>query len=471
MLIQASIHSFTTSLGLGKAPYSDRSPSLRHSAGMLLIRHKSLFGIAASLAVGLAACSSPSAAGSSTERSAAGAPSAAGTASGGGATASGGGATASGGGATAGATAPGGGGGSAPLSEGGSSAAGAAVACGAAPTATIDVDWGAINEQPTPFYATAQARALADNILYYQNADHGWPKNVDMTSRAAPKAGSTIDNRATTTQLEYLARVFSASNCSEYRDAVRGGIEFLLEAQYDNGGWPQVYPNPDGYHKHITFNDDAMIHVLQLLRAVASNAAPYAFLDDALQTSASSAVSKGIDCILGCQIRMADGKRGWCAQHDESSLKPAQARTYELPSVSGAEGALVARFLMTIDPPTPEIREAVEGAIAWFQAVKLSGIRVEKTVDAAQPTGEDRVVVQDASAPPLWARFYELGTDRPIFSSRCEVPECEADPFFQRRYTLAEIENERRVGYSWYGDWPAAAISEYAAWKAKYPAP
>ena len=111
----------------------------------------------------------------------------------------------------------------------------------------------------------------------------------------------------------------------------------------------------------------------------------------------------------------------------------------------------------------------MDGAIAWFQAVKLTGIRVETIVDATQASGEDRVVVEDASAPPLWARFYELGTNRPIFSSRCEVPECDADPWFMRRYSLAEIDNERRVGYSWYGTWPAAVLTQYAAWKAKYP--
>jgi PelA/Pel-15E family pectate lyase len=341
--------------------------------------------------------------------------------------------------------------------------------CGPAPTATISVTWGAVNGQPAAYYATDEARALADNVLYYQNVDHGWPKNVDMTSRSAPKAGSTIDNRATTTQIELLARVFQATGCGEYETAMLGGVEFLLAAQYDNGGWPQVYPKPEGYHKHITFNDDAMIHVLQVLRAIARGTAPYASVHASLKAQAQTAVQKGIECVLGCQIPMDGGQRGWCAQHDEVTLKPAQARTYELPSVSGSEGALITRFLMTIDPPTPEIRAAVEGAIAWFQAVQIKGIRIEKTVDASQPTGEDRVVVQDASAPPIWARFYELSSNKPIFSSRCEVPECKTDPFFMRRYTLAEIENERRVGYAWYGDWPADAIREYQAWKLKYP--
>lgn len=343
--------------------------------------------------------------------------------------------------------------------------------CDAPAQVPITVEWDKLNAQPTAFYATDEARVLADNVLYYQNADHGWPKNVDMTTRSAPKARSTIDNRATTTQIEFLARVRSATGCTQYGDAALGGVQLLLAAQYENGGWPQVYPDPEGYPAHITFNDDAMIHVLQVLRAITSGGWPYGFVDEALKTTASAAIAKGVECILACQVEMAGGQRGWCAQHDEVTLEPAQARTYELPSISGSEGAQIVRFLMTIDPPTPEIRAAVEGAMAWFEAVKLTGIRVESTVDASQPTGEDRVVVEDASAPPLWARFYELGTNKPIFSSRCEVPQCDDDPFYMRRYSLAEIENERRVGYAWYGSWPAAALAEYQAWKAKYPAP
>jgi PelA/Pel-15E family pectate lyase len=370
---------------------------------------------------------------------------------------------------TAGASTTGGGAGGSSAGSGGSSVT--PQNCEIDESAAISVAWDAINKQPSAFYASAEARALASNVLYYQNDDHGWPKNIDMTTRATPKAGSTIDNRATTTQIEFLARVYGATSCRQLGDAATRGIEFLLAAQYDNGGWPQVYPKPSDYHKHITFNDDAMIHVLQVLRAIASGSAPYGFADAGLKETAAKAVSDGIDCILGCQILMAGGQRGWCAQHDEITLQPAQARTYELPSVSGSEGAQIVRFLMTIDPPTPEIRAAIEGAVAWFEAVKIEGIRVEATVDPSQASGEDRVVVQDPKAPPLWARFYELDTNRPIFSSRCEVPECKADPFYMRRYSLAEIENERRVGYAWYGTWPAAALSEYEAWKTKYPAP
>ena len=69
------------------------------------------------------------------------------------------------------------------------------------------------------------------------------------------------------------------------------------------------------------------------------------------------------------------------------------------------------------------------------------------------------MVVPDPAAPPLWARFYEIGTNRPIFSGRDSVV----------RYQLSEIEYERRNGYRWYVDRPAKLLAEdYPKWNAKW---
>lgn len=345
------------------------------------------------------------------------------------------------------------------------------VDCALAMSAAVTtVAWDDVNDQPPAFYSTPEALSIAENVIYYQNDDRGWPKAIEMTSATAPRdEESTIDNDATTTQIDYLARVYMATGCAEYGDAARAGIGWLLDAQYDNGGWPQIYPDPEGYPAHITYNDNAMVHVLELLRDVSTRDERFAFAEDTLVINAAAAIERGIGVILATQIEIDGIKTGWCAQHDEVTLAPAQARTYELPSISGSEGAALFRFLMTIESPSAEVREAVESAAVWFEAVKLSGIRIERTVDATQPEGEDRVVVQDAAAPPLWARFYELGTNRPIFSSRCEVPECDDDPFFMRRYSLAEIDNERRVGYAWYGNWPAQLLATtYPAWRQRW---
>jgi PelA/Pel-15E family pectate lyase len=353
---------------------------------------------------------------------------------------------------------------------GGTGSVPATVDCSTAGTAPVTIQWNAVNGQQPAWYATAEALSIAENILYYQNANRGWPKNIEMTARTAARDGaSTIDNSATTTQIDYLARVYSATGCAKYGDAAVAGIQYLLDAQYPNGGWPQRYPDPEGYPAHITFNDNAMVRVLDLLRAVSRRTDRFAFADEALAALAASAVESGIGCILATQVETDGVKTGWCAQHDEVTLEPAQARTYELPSLSGSEGAGLLRFLMTIEDPSPEVREAVNGAAAWFEQVKLTGIRIERVVDATLPEGEDRVVVEDPAAPPLWARFYELGTNVPIFSSRCEVDECDEDPFFMRRYSLAEIENERRVGYAWYGNWGAQILSTtYPQWKARW---
>src|SRR5690606_25691709 len=106
----------------------------------------------------------------------------------------------------------------------------------------------------------------------------GWPKNRDMTlppdaafladtkqDRRAP----TIDNDATTTQIRFLAKVGTVQNNLPAREGAARGIDYLLAAQYENGGWPQYYPLAKGYYTHITYNDNAMVKVLELLREVA----------------------------------------------------------------------------------------------------------------------------------------------------------------------------------------------------------
>lgn len=103
--------------------------------------------------------------------------------------------------------------------------------------------------------------------------------------------------------------------------------------------------------------------------------------------------------------------------------------------------------------------EAVEAATAWFEAAKLTGIRQVNRPDASLPGGYDKVIVPDPTAPPLWARFYEIGTNRPIFCGRDGVI----------KYRLADIEHERRTGYAWYTTAPATLLAkEYPVWKARW---
>lgn len=339
------------------------------------------------------------------------------------------------------------------------------------PMAEAAMRWKEALRQPAEWYATPEAKAVAQAVLQYQTECGGWPKNREMTlppaaevaTRPKPvtedEQAATIDNDATYTQIRFLARVQAAQPLAGARPAILRGIDYLFAAQYPNGGWPQFYPLRHGYYTHITFNDDAMTGALEVLRDVARGEPDFAWVDAARRTRAAESVQRGIQCILRCQMSEHGVKTIWCAQHDEETLAPAPARNYEPVSLSGGESVGVVRFLMGEDHPSPEIIAAVQGAVAWFQRNRITGIRVERVPDPSLPHGADRRVVSDPSAPPLWARFYEIGTNRPIFIGRDKII----------RASLAEIEPERRGGYNYYTDAPARLLDhDYPAWSARW---
>jgi len=334
------------------------------------------------------------------------------------------------------------------------------------------ISWRRCLSQRPEFYSTAEAIRIADNVLWYRREAGGWSKNVDMARvlseqdkamlrKAKERDDCTFDNGATHTQIRYLAKVYHATGLKRFRQAVLSALDYLLEAQYDNGGWPQSYSlrRNSGYSRYITFNDGAMIGVMRVLDDIARRKSEYAFVDEMRRQKAHKAVQKGIECILKCQIVVDGKKTAWCAQHDEKTFAPRKARSYELPSISGSESVSIIRFLMSIDEPGPEIIEAVQSAVGWFQEAKLEGIRQVRKEDKSKPRGWDKVIIKDVSAPPLWARFYEIGTNKPIFCSRDGVPKA----------TLAEISYERRNGYSWLGNYAGGLLAEdYPAWQKKW---
>ena len=341
-----------------------------------------------------------------------------------------------------------------------------------ADAATIKWVGGAGNSlsQPRDFYGSTEAIRIADTVLLHQRENGGWPKNYDRARKLSnadkkkllgkkKQDDTTIDNGSTHSELRYLARVYNTSKDERYRSAFLNGVEFILSAQYENGGWPQFYPNARGYARYITFNDDAMIGVMTALKDIAEDKSSYPFVDAKLRARCAEAVARGIRCILKCQIEVDGRKTAWCAQHDEKSLIPRKARSYELASISGNESVGIVRFLMEIEKPTPEIVEAIQGAITWFDKAKLIGIREVKRADKSSPKGWDKVVVKDAAAPPMWARFYEIGSNKPIFCSRDGAP----------REALADISYERRNGYSWLGYYAASLLEkDYPVWQKKW---
>lgn len=325
-----------------------------------------------------------------------------------------------------------------------------------------------------PKYSAAEIENIADNILLYQKDNGGWPKNYDMQAvlSAAQKdsllqakniLNTTFDNRTTYSQIGYLAKTYSIIHKEQYKAAILKGLDFIIAAQFGNGGWPQYYPLEKDYSRHITFNDDAYTGIMWLLKDITEGKPEYAFLDNSYKTKMQQAFDKGLDCILKTQISDAGKPTAWCQQYDEVSLEPAWARKFEPPSICNGESVEIVLLLMSLRHPSPAVIDAVKNAVAWFNESKIAGIKI-KTVPAPEMitpyriSTTDKIVVNDETAPPIWTRYYELKTHRPVFCNRDS----------KVVYTLAEVLRERRDGYSWYTYAPQKVLDKFAGWAKKY---
>ena len=316
-------------------------------------------------------------------------------------------------------------------------------------------DFRRYENKPAEWFRGTEGSNTVANVLSNQSSLGGWPKNMDTAEKPSPvppdEIKGTFDNDATTGELRLLAAAFNATGDARCRDAVSRGIDLILKAQYPTGGWPQSYPPDKQYHRYITFNDDAMTRLLVFLREVATSNS-FAFVGQARRDAAMKSFDRGVECTVKCQIRVNGKLTVWCAQHDEKTLEPREGRKFELASLSGSESTGILMLLMSLEKPSPEVVRAVHAGAQWFDANKITGIR--QVVENG-----DKKMVPDENAPPLWARFYEIETGRPIFSDRDSV----------KKYDIAEIGRERRNGYSWYGTWGEKVAKRYAEWKRDHP--
>jgi PelA/Pel-15E family pectate lyase len=315
--------------------------------------------------------------------------------------------------------------------------------------------------------------STADKMLLAQRISGGWPKQIETKAfdynyawsddfiskvRAGTNhADATIDNHATSREIRHLVDAYTVTKEDKYLRAATKGVEYLLAMQYDNGGFPQFFPDTSGYRKHITFNDNAMLNAVRILKEVSNGKVSFSYFPADLRTRCGLAVEKATDCILKTQIRVNGKPAVWCAQHEHRTYSPAKARTYELPSFSGSESVDIIRFLMEIKNPSLRVKEAIEGGVQWLTSATLPDIKTQRITDKTQPKGMDVVVVESPGAQ-LWARFYDLQTGKPFFCGRDGV----------KKNKLSEIENERRTGYAFLGVWPAKLLSvEYPQWRLK----
>mgnify|MGYP000398040664 CR=1 FL=1 len=336
--------------------------------------------------------------------------------------------------------------------------------------------WNDQNDKdPQPRYQLKQITKIADNILVYQRSNGGWPENKNPLRIMTPKeiklqqslknaTDTSFDNRNVYPQIRYLAEAYLQTAEDKYKQAVIRGLEFILAAQLDNGGFTHSPPSTDKYYGHITIMDDVTSGVLGLLQEIKLGSPRFAFLSADLVNRISLAHTKGDHLLLKLQVSIKQKPAIWAGQYDAKTLKPTQGRAFELASVVSRESVDVVRYLMSDPNPTQTKINAINHAISWFKNAALGGFDMVKI--EAEPVRYkyhtstwDRIIIEDKHAEPIWARFYDTDSNLPLLATREG----------KRVQSLADISRERRTGYDWYGRWPAKLINEeYPLWLKKH---
>lgn len=323
------------------------------------------------------------------------------------------------------------------------------------------VRFGFDPDQPVSFYKTAEGRRIANILLSFQTPSGGWSKRTDMSvHRRQPGEAfgfeqsyiPTFDNHATSTQLWVLTKAWQATGDSRYSDAVVRGIKLILLAQYPNGGWPQNFPLTGGYHDDITYNDAVTTNLLEIVQAVSTGGKGMGFVPENLRRRASKSYAAALESVIATQVVVKGTPTIWGAQHDPHTLLPTAARTFEPIALATSESAELLLILMQIEKPSNALKNAITAAAAWFQDNRIFGYEWASTVE-----GESRLQAKDG-AEPLWPRFAELSTNRPIFGDRDG----------RVYYDVNEISQERHTGYAWYTHAPAKVLRAYPKWHARH---
>lgn len=342
---------------------------------------------------------------------------------------------------------------------------------------------------PYPLYDESQIVGIAENMVWLQNPDGGWKKNYDWArkyyrnelegqhnslQRVPPLTyqlktngqQSTLDNRNVYAQIAYLAQVYRQVPDPRYRAAAIRAFEWILNAQHPvSGGWTGA----DVYG--ITYNDDVMTGTMATLRDIADGNARYAFLGKDAPKKARKAYDRAVQCVINTQIAVpqADGTElltAWCQQHDHETLQPIWARAFEPPSITTSESVELVLMLMEDPNPSDALKKSIAAACDWLlrDDIVIHGKKIvrEKRAgelsSAGQYTDYEQVMVDDPSAPDLWARMYDLQTMQPIWCDR-------------NRKICADFNDmskERRNGYAYTGTWVNKIRKPYAEWKIKH---
>jgi PelA/Pel-15E family pectate lyase len=245
------------------------------------------------------------------------------------------------------------------------------------------------------FYYQA-AMEVADGLIAAQHPAGGWNYHHDFAGEDSTRrwydtigkngwrleefhhyyGNATFDDAGTSEASQFLLRLYLERRASRLSAPLQRAISFVLDSQYENGGWPQRFPltTQGGLHGHadytrqITFNDDVAGENIKFLLMV------YQTLGD---ERALVSIRKAMGIFIATQ--QPAPQAGWGLQHDAQTLAPIGARTYEPDALTTHTTANNITQMLNFYDWTGEERfiARVPEAIAWLNSVRLPDDQVQ----------------------------------------------------------------------------------------------
>jgi PelA/Pel-15E family pectate lyase len=259
-------------------------------------------------------------------------------------------------------------------------------------------------------------------VVCAQSVEGGWsdapllqPNCPAVRPPEAPMVTNNADSLdeggpAQTIALLLALRQIDPSQGDRFVASARAALDFLVNAQNRDGGWPLKLTDWT-YYRYSTLNDGVTTDAIGALVKGFEIFGDPSYRDAAL---------KGVQFLLDMQAENG----AWAQQYDATG-KPAKARAFEPVAHASLE---TGRAMQTI---------ADFYALTGSDTLKLSLLTARDWL-AARRLGDEG-----------WARLYEIGTDRPVFGDRDDSV----------HYDISEISKERAEGYRWIEVFPEVELA------------
>ncbi|MEI7420463.1 MAG: pectate lyase [Prolixibacteraceae bacterium] len=236
------------------------------------------------------------------------------------------------------------------------------------------------------------AKRAADALIFGQHPLGGWHYFIDFDRTGLKEwyekvasqfirgyeefrfyyGNCTFDDDVTQGATAFLLHLYKVTLDPTYFEPLKKALNFMLIAQYPNGGWPQRFPlrydyahdGFDDYTSNYTLNDDAMNNTINILIEAYEELGNEEYLEAARRGGDFFIISQGPEQLPA-----------WSEQYD-MNIQPDWARTHEPPAFGTRQTAHTVEMLMKLFLFTGDRRylRPIPATLKWMESSKLQAL-------------------------------------------------------------------------------------------------